>query len=226
MKAAGKDGRTQPLPLEEALASVSRAVVGLIFQEHVGLLLLQVLLQYKLMLSLFFQGFAATRVFVHSVFLSRQADIAGLLKFTNPKYALSSTLSKYDRPAPVSRLVGETGRLSIAPIFVTGVYIGAIKLGEGFGSSIKMSEYRANEDALRRIYLSPLVEDPVSSTSSSASPPTPSLSQQQQQIELPSDTLVYPGRRLNRMRKLADEEILWQSSGKSSIGGGSSQRAQ
>lgn len=87
-----------------------------------------------------------------------------------------------------------------------------------------MSEYRANEDALRRIYLSPLIEDPISSTMTSASPPTPSLSQQQQQIELPSDTLVYPGRRLNRMRKLADEEILWQSSGKSSIGGGSSSR--
>merc|ERR1711939_1178993 len=59
------DNNRTPLPLEEALASVTRAVVGLVFQEH---------------------GFAAARTFVHDTFLT------SLLKFTNPKYTLSATL--------------------------------------------------------------------------------------------------------------------------------------
>lgn len=41
-----------------------------------------------------------------------------------------------------TRLLKETGRHSISPIFVVGVYSGADKLGEGFGSSLKMAEYR------------------------------------------------------------------------------------
>jgi large subunit ribosomal protein L44 len=40
-----------------------------------------------------------------------------------------------------------------------GSYSGTLKLGEAFGTSKKMAEYRAHEDALRRIYLSPGVED-------------------------------------------------------------------
>jgi large subunit ribosomal protein L44 len=35
-----------------------------------------------------------------------------------------------------------------------GVYSGEEKLGEGTGSAIRMAEYRAAEDALRRFYLS------------------------------------------------------------------------
>ena len=40
------------------------------------------------------------------------------------------------------RLLRETGRLSSTPIFVVGVFTGKDKLGEGFGSSLKMAEYR------------------------------------------------------------------------------------
>lgn len=42
----------------------------------------------------------------------------------------------------VYRLLRETGRLSSTPIFVVGVFTGKDKLGEGFGSSLKMAEYR------------------------------------------------------------------------------------
>lgn len=150
---------------------------------------------------------------MHSVFLSRQADILGLLKFANPKYTLSNTLAKYGRPQATSRLIAETGRLSIAPIFITGVYSGATKLGEGYGSSLKMSDFRANEDALRRIYLSPLEDDPI--------PGFSRLEEGQQtdktDMELPTDTLVHPSRKSIKPRKLADNEILWQSSGKSGV---------
>ena len=68
------------------------------------------------------------------------------------------------------RLLKETGRYSAAPVFVVGIYSGPDQLGEGFGSSLSMAEFRvripsrvlrvmsltqlqAAEDALQRIYL-------------------------------------------------------------------------
>jgi large subunit ribosomal protein L44 len=38
-------------------------------------------------------------------------------------------------------------------VFVVGIYSGGDKLGEGFGTSLKMAEYRAAEEALHRLYL-------------------------------------------------------------------------
>jgi hypothetical protein len=39
-------------------------------------------------------------------------------------------------------MLKETGRFSNSPMYVVGIYSGADKLGEGFGSSIRMAEYR------------------------------------------------------------------------------------
>jgi dsRNA-specific ribonuclease len=36
----------------------------------------------------------------------------------------------------------ETGRYSNTPLFVVGIYLGDVKLGEGWGGSLKMAEYR------------------------------------------------------------------------------------
>ncbi|KAM0787288.1 hypothetical protein ACM66B_006521 [Microbotryomycetes sp. NB124-2] len=133
--------------LEDALASVARAIVGAIYQTH---------------------GLAATRAFVHAHFLNRlltspsstlasalaAQDVQPLLKFTNPTKVLSDTCLKHGQARPVHRLLKESGRLSAHPTFVSGVFSGETKLGEGFGSSIRMSEWRASEDALRRLYLS------------------------------------------------------------------------
>ncbi|KAF8321182.1 ribonuclease III [Clavulina sp. PMI_390] len=115
-----------------ALASFPRALVALIAR-HVSL--------------------AAARKFVHDHFLSRAVDLQPLLKFRAPKTALTETVAKFGRERPVSRLLKETGRHTNTPIFVVGIYSGADKLGEGFGNSIKMAEYRAAEDALNRVYL-------------------------------------------------------------------------
>ncbi|RCH78450.1 hypothetical protein CU098_007496, partial [Rhizopus stolonifer] len=52
----------------------------------------------------------------------------------------------------VSRLLSETGRASSAPVFVVGVFSEDEKLGEGFGSSLKMAEFRACQDALVSFY--------------------------------------------------------------------------
>ncbi|KAJ7834116.1 hypothetical protein B0H13DRAFT_2110188 [Mycena leptocephala] len=67
--------------------------------------------------------------------LAREVDIRAMIKFM---------VAKFDREPPKSRLLKETGRFSNSPVFV---------LGEGFGASLKMAEYRAAEDALLSVYL-------------------------------------------------------------------------
>lgn len=71
-------------------------------------------------------------------------DLAALLKFENPKRVLSVTCDKYGRERPQSRMIAETGRLSMSPVFVVGIWSGAVKLGEGSGSSIRMAEFRVS----------------------------------------------------------------------------------
>ncbi|KIK16223.1 hypothetical protein PISMIDRAFT_71206, partial [Pisolithus microcarpus 441] len=120
----------------DALASIPRALAALVYQERC---------------------LASARKFVHSFFLNRRVDIRAMLKFRDPKRALMETVAKFQREPPKSKqrdpLLKETGRFSNSPIFVVGIYTGADKLGEGFGSSLKMAEYRAAEDALHRLYL-------------------------------------------------------------------------
>ncbi|PWN93266.1 ribonuclease III, partial [Acaromyces ingoldii] len=125
--------KQQKLMSRDVMAESMRSIVAVIFQE---------------------QGLEVARSFVRNHFLTRLVPLAPLLKFSDPKKTLSETCKKYARERPQSRLIAETGRLSINPIFVVGVWSGQDKLGEGTGSRIKMAEYRAAEDALRRFYLS------------------------------------------------------------------------
>lgn len=129
---------------------------------------------------------AAARAFVSSNFLTRlplppvqtgtsaspvsstsSHPLAPMLKFENPKRTLKLLMtSKYGLAPPESRLIAETGRLTNAPVFGVGMYAGTRKIGEGWGSAIKMAEYRAAEDALRRLYLAqapPLARDEIPS---------------------------------------------------------------
>lgn len=76
-----------------------------------------------------------------------------MIKFVDPKKALKEMVAKFHREPPKSRLLKETGRFSNTPVFVVGIYSGNDKLGEGFGASLKMAEYRAAEDALLSVYL-------------------------------------------------------------------------
>lgn len=132
---------------EDALASVARALVGVVHETH---------------------GFAAARQFCRAHFLARlvppsssaslpnsaaSSDILPLLKFSNPSRVLSLSLTQHGLPPLRHSLLKESGRLTAHPTFVTGAFSGEVKLGEGFGSSLRMSEWRASEDALRRVYL-------------------------------------------------------------------------
>ncbi|KAI1796636.1 60S ribosomal protein L3 [Ganoderma leucocontextum] len=116
----------------DALASVPRALTALVYQHR---------------------SLCSARRFAEKFFFSRVVDLRGMMKFRDPKQTLLATVAKFGRERPVSRLLKETGRFSNSPVFVVGIFSGADKLGEGFGSSLKMAEYRAAEDSLLRLYL-------------------------------------------------------------------------
>ncbi|KAF8932986.1 ribonuclease III domain-containing protein [Dissophora ornata] len=116
-------------------ASVVRAIVGALYVD---------------------QGPIRAREFVHAHFLSREFDVNSLLQIEEPKRYLSFLMKRLGREHPVARLMAETGRQSKAPVFIVGVYSGTEKIGEGFGSSLKMAEFRASMDALTKYYMEEL----------------------------------------------------------------------
>lgn len=132
---------------------------------------------------------SVARTFVHTHLLSRSIDLLSLLKFNEPKRTLTELCRKLDKEHPQSRLLAETGRLSINPVFVVGVYSGLEKVGEGTGSAIRMAEYRAAEDALRRFYLS---ERPIG------------------EISLPSTTLDTEVGSTLPEEPLAEQRTIWE----------------
>ncbi|KAF7294425.1 60S ribosomal protein L3 [Mycena kentingensis (nom. inval.)] len=121
-----------PVQRSDALASIPRSLVALVYQHR---------------------SLPSARQFVHSYFLSREVDIRPMIKFVDPKKALKEMVAKFQREPPRSRLLKETGRFSNSPVYVVGIYSGEDQIGEGFGASLKMAEYRAAEDALLRVYL-------------------------------------------------------------------------
>ncbi|EGN96600.1 hypothetical protein SERLA73DRAFT_93122 [Serpula lacrymans var. lacrymans S7.3] len=167
----------------DALASIPRALTAMVYQER---------------------SLSSARKFAQSFFLSRDVDLRSMIKFRDPKRALTETVVKFNRDRPKSRLLKETGRYSNSPIFVVGIYSGADKLGEGFGSSLKMAEYRAAEDSLHRLYLtrtpSHLLQLPSSTFSSSRG----------NVYHRSSEEDYVPG-------ELGEAEALYASSGRSSI---------
>ncbi|KAL1407667.1 54S ribosomal protein L3 mitochondrial [Vanrija albida] len=127
----------------EAVASVVRALVGLIYQE---------------------QGIHAAREFVHAHFLSRHVDMSTVMNIRHPKHVLSTVVSKHliNAGAPASatlghidsRVLASSGVNSQAPLFNIGLFLpNGLKLAEGHGSSIKMAEHRAATNALHSLFL-------------------------------------------------------------------------
>ncbi|KDN50692.1 hypothetical protein RSAG8_01190, partial [Rhizoctonia solani AG-8 WAC10335] len=141
---------------DDALASVARAIVGLVYHSNGS-------------------SIEEARKIVHAHFLNRELDIRPLLKYKDPKLALIHTTRKYQREPPISRLLQESGRQTNSPTFIVGIFSGEDKLGEGFGSSLKMAEYRAAENAMHRLYLTrqPMSDSMLPTTTFlSTNPPT------------------------------------------------------
>jgi large subunit ribosomal protein L44 len=66
----------------DALASIPRALTGLVYQHR---------------------SLATARKFAHAFFLGRNVDLRTMIKFRDPKLALSFTVEKFKRERPISR---------------------------------------------------------------------------------------------------------------------------
>jgi large subunit ribosomal protein L44 len=112
------------------------------------------------------RGLVNVRSFVHENITNRMMERSRMLPIINhPKRWLYALMKRLKEPLPVYRMEGETGRQSNSPMFLVGVYSDpitlpeataqrdAVKLGEGYGSSIKVAENRAARNALERYYL-------------------------------------------------------------------------
>ncbi|KAJ1927079.1 54S ribosomal protein L3 mitochondrial [Tieghemiomyces parasiticus] len=132
MRWTPSDNEGKNLGLNIALGRTVQAIVGAIYEE---------------------QGADAAKRFVHAFLLSRAFDLSTALKLDNPKILLTLLTRQKNLEHPVARLLKETGRLSNSPVFIVGMFSGVRKIGEGFGSSLKMAETRACKDALIRYYM-------------------------------------------------------------------------
>lgn len=98
-------------------------------------------------------GSQASKNFHKEHVLSRHLPLHTLFNFTYPTRDLSRLCKREGFEPPVARLISETGRLSISPVYIVGVYSGDDKLGEGAGSSLNEARVRAAAAALRSWYL-------------------------------------------------------------------------
>ncbi|KAF8754078.1 Ribonuclease III [Rhizoctonia solani] len=202
----------RPIYHDDALASVARAIVGLVYHANGS-------------------SVEKAREFVHAHFLSRELDIRPLLKYSDPKLALIHTVRKYQREPPVSRLLQESGRESNSPTFIVGVFSGEDKLGEGFGSSLDMAEYRAAENAMHRLYLTrqPVTDSMLPTTTFPSSlpvdDPTTSQEKPEHQFKLLELSASSSGLGSNDSKYtpglLGDSEARYGSAGRSGIKVGS-----
>ncbi|KAJ1656597.1 54S ribosomal protein L3 mitochondrial [Dispira simplex] len=117
---------------ERAMGHTMQALVGAIYQE---------------------KGAATAKRFVHAFLLSRSFSVELAMNLEKPKLKLIALTKLKNMAHPVARLLKETGRLTNSPVYIVGMFSGTRKIGEGFGSSIKMAEVRACKDALIRYHL-------------------------------------------------------------------------
>ncbi|CAK7896433.1 54S ribosomal protein L3, mitochondrial [[Candida] anglica] len=117
----------------EAYASAVRAIVGGLYTHC---------------------GEETTKQFIKDHILSRKLPIDQMFQFSQPMRELVRLSEKLGFKEPVEvRLVAETGRLTSHPIFVTAVFVGTEKLGEGVGGSLAEAKTRAAVNSLMGYYL-------------------------------------------------------------------------
>lgn len=117
---------------EEAHANAVRAISGAIFAHG---------------------GREAVKSFVRAHVLSRQLDLERLFRFKLPTRELSYLCARENFEPPVARLEAETGRRSLTPVFVVGIYSGPDKLGEGAAATLDHARAKAAMNALKAWYL-------------------------------------------------------------------------
>ncbi|KAJ3053499.1 hypothetical protein HK097_004137 [Rhizophlyctis rosea] len=128
-KGAGRDDRTGE---GVASARVLQALIGALHQE---------------------KGAEAARHFIHAHFLSRRIEPANHFTSDKPGRDLNFLQLSKGHPKPIPRLLAETGRDSNYSMFLVGYYSGLVKISEGHGTSMKMADFRAAMDGLRKHFL-------------------------------------------------------------------------
>ncbi|KAJ2724787.1 54S ribosomal protein L3 mitochondrial [Coemansia sp. Benny D115] len=107
------------------------------------------------------QGAQAARTFVRQHLLVKPIDVDSVMQIKNPKLMLVALTKRKNLEYPVARILKETGRFTSSPVFIVGVFCGVRMIGMGFGSSLKMAEYRAAKDALLKHYGKEIKDIPV-----------------------------------------------------------------
>lgn len=121
-----------PLPTEHAYANFVKAVVGAVYLHS---------------------GSAAAKTFVKSHILARYLQMPTLFQFREPVRELARLCAREGFEYPTARILSETGRRSISPVFNVGIFSGRDKLGEGSGPSLNEARTRACVFALKAWYL-------------------------------------------------------------------------
>ncbi|KAJ1798705.1 54S ribosomal protein L3 mitochondrial [Coemansia sp. RSA 2598] len=124
-------GPTQTVGATKVLGKAVQALVGAVYMD---------------------QGAAAAKEFIKRHLLAKPVDIEAVVLLKNPKRMLVELTKLKGLEYPVARLMKETGRFTSSPVFIVGVFCGTRMVGMGFGSSLKMAEYRASKDALLKHY--------------------------------------------------------------------------
>lgn len=108
-------------------------------------------------------GLQQTKQFFQSHILSRHLDVSTLFQFRQPTVDLSKLCAREGFAPPVARILCETGRLSVHPVFLVGIFSGREKLGEAAGASLDEARIRAAIMSLKSWYLYSPVETKVPS---------------------------------------------------------------
>ncbi|CAG8764599.1 18759_t:CDS:2, partial [Acaulospora morrowiae] len=99
-----------------------------------------------------------------SLFDTIEVDMQDIIQINDVKRELHALMRRKNKEPPIARLKGESGAHSGVPVFVVGVYSDVEQLGEGFGSSKAMAEFRAFKDALVKYYLTEVKDFTLPST--------------------------------------------------------------
>ncbi|KAJ2559514.1 54S ribosomal protein L3 mitochondrial [Coemansia sp. RSA 1933] len=98
-------------------------------------------------------GPSAAKAFVaQHIVKSKPVNVENVMQIKNPKLMLRALCKRKNLEHPVGRILKETGRFTSSPVFIVGIFTGTRMVGMGYGSSIKMAEFRAAKDALLKHY--------------------------------------------------------------------------
>eukprot|EP00053_Salpingoeca_punica_P009306 m.83327 g.83327 ORF g.83327 m.83327 type:complete len:313 (+) comp14968_c0_seq1:95-1033(+) len=114
--------------------------------------------------ALHLQGKSA-RPLVRDLFvpLIKTTDVSAFMKLANPKQTLRRLLLQDKKPAPVCKILNESGRQTHLPVFLVGVFSGEQKLAEAASWSIKRAENEAVLAALNTHFGKQLTAQPLPS---------------------------------------------------------------